>query len=389
MDTPQKKVAFVVQRYGSEITGGSEYHCRSVAEHLSPFYDITVLTTCARDYWTWENVYPPGESRINGIRVIRYRTSKTRDLEAFNAFSDRIFHHAHTPEEELRWLSDQGPYCPELIDFIDNNKKDFDVFFFFTYLYFPAYHGIRLVGEKSILQPTAHDEPAIHLELYRDMFSRVKGVAFNTPTEEKLLRRLFPLTGKISGCVGAGIDTDAFEAREVNAPGRFMLYGGRIAPGKGCEELLDFFLRFRRETNDATLELALMGNREMTLPDHPRVTYLGFVSNEEKLRLFQSARFVVIPSPFESLSLLLLEAFASRKGVLVNGRCDVLKDHCLKSNGGLFYENYDEFKACLLALEKDPGLRQVLGENGFQYVKSHYAWEKVSAGYRRLIDRIG
>ena len=85
------KLAFVVQRYGAGIAGGSEMHCRQLAERLASRHDITVLTTCARDYVTWENAYPAGLSVENGIRLQRFPVARTRDLKAFADLSDEVF----------------------------------------------------------------------------------------------------------------------------------------------------------------------------------------------------------------------------------------------------------------------------------------------------------
>ena len=110
------KIAFIVQRYGAEILGGSEYHCRLVAEHLSDRHEVEVLTTCAQDYTTWENVYQQGSDRIRGVTVRRFANAQPRDLASFNDYSDWIFANPHTTEDEEKWLKQQGPWCPALIE---------------------------------------------------------------------------------------------------------------------------------------------------------------------------------------------------------------------------------------------------------------------------------
>src|SRR5262249_54044852 len=110
------RIAFVIQRYGTEILGGSEYHCPLIAERLAEKHQVDVLTTCARDYITWKNEYPEGADRIRGVTVRRFANARLRDIASFNSYSDWIFHHAHSHQDEMEWLKQQGPWSPSLID---------------------------------------------------------------------------------------------------------------------------------------------------------------------------------------------------------------------------------------------------------------------------------
>jgi hypothetical protein len=171
------RIAFIVQRYGAEILGGSEYHCRLVAERLATRHDVEVLTTCARDYITWKNEYPEGTDRIRGVTVRRFGNAHTRDIEAFNQYSEWIFSHEHTREDEMKWLEMQGPWCPALLEYLKRHHRSYDALIFFTYLYAPTVLGMEVDPGRSILVPTAHDEPAIRLGLYKDLFRLPAAVA--------------------------------------------------------------------------------------------------------------------------------------------------------------------------------------------------------------------
>jgi len=173
------KVAFVVQRYGKEVMGGSELHCRQVAERLAgQGYDCTVFTTTAKDYVTWKNEYPAGESLLNGVVVKRYPVEKERDIQDFNRFSDWIFSNAHTLEDEIDWMDRQGPCCPPLLKALEEERSGHDVFVFFTYLYYNTYWGLQRVPLRKALVPTAHDEPALYLDIMRAVFTAPDAFVF-------------------------------------------------------------------------------------------------------------------------------------------------------------------------------------------------------------------
>jgi glycosyltransferase involved in cell wall biosynthesis len=389
-------IAFVVQRYGTEILGGSEYHCRLIAERMAlrhgsgqtGQHEVEVLTTCARDYITWANEYPEGTERINGVTVRRFANADTRDIEAFNRYSEWIFHNPHTREDEMWWLEQQGPWCPPLLDYLSAHAQSYDAVIFFTYLYAPTVLGLPIAPERSILVPTAHNEPAIHLEIYKELFTRPKAIAFNTEVEKAFLKATFEIRAA-EETVGCGVDllagsTVATDAGPCDLPaGPFLLYGGRIDAGKGCDQLLEFFQSYKEEGGPATL--VLMGAQLMPLPDVPWVRYVGLLSEADRLRALEAATIVVVPSPFESLSLLALEGMALGNPVLCNAHADVLVDHCKRSNAGLFYSTREEFVECIHVLLADRELRQRMGQNGKAYVTANYSWDVIMAKYDALM----
>jgi len=410
------KIAFIVQRYGTEILGGSEYHCRLIAERLAAHHQVDVLTSCARDYITWQNEYPEGADRVRGVTVRRFPTTQTRDLESFNRLSDRIFTSRHSHDDEMEWLRRQGPWVPALTEYLERHHQQYDVLIFFTYLYAPTVTGIRIAPSKSLLVPTAHDEPAIRLGIYRDVFAAAAGIVWNTEVERRFISEQFELRALVEDVVGCGVDlpegeaiTDADEREQVAPPSRetlaphlegpantfrrrhrihgpFALYGGRIDRGKGCEELLEYFQDYVRDGGDATL--ALMGTKLMPLPEDPRVRFAGLLPDNERLHALEAASVVVVPSPYESLSLLALEAFAVGTPILANARSEVLVEHCRQSHAGLYYENRWEFTEALKLLMSDSALREAMGRNGKAYVNRHYKWSTILEKYERMFTRL-
>lgn len=418
------KIAFVVQRYGTEILGGSEYHCRLIAERLAPRHQVDVLTTCARDYITWENDYPEGTDRVRGVSVRRFANARTRDIEAFNRYSEWIFTSAHSRDDEMEWLKQQGPWCPALQEYLERSHQQYDVLIFFTYLYAPTVLGMRVAPHKSILVPTAHDEPAIHLEIYKELFSAPAAIAYNTDVERRFLTTHFSIRAFEEETVGCGVDLphaqpysrdageadkddDADETPDEERPpswrphlagrgvifkrrhrlhGPIALYGGRIDPGKGCEELIEYFSSYVEEGGDASL--VLMGVKLMPLPEEPFIRFAGRLSDQERLQALEAATVVTVPSPYESLSLLALEAFAVGTPILANARSDVLVDHCQRSNAGLYYADRDEFVECLRLLVADHRLRAAMGRNGRAYVRKNYRWDVILSKYARMFASI-
>lgn len=383
------EVAFVVQRYGEGITGGSESLARAVAERLAGEHRITVFTSCARDYVTWRNELPEGSERLAGVEVRRFRVEEERDLDRFNAFAEPLYGRDCTREEELSFLRRQGPQVPKLVAALRRQRDDFSAIVFFTYLYYPTYWGLDAAPERSALVPTTHDEPPLRFGIYRDVFAAPRAFGFLTPAEEALVRSRFSLGARPGFQVGVGIETpeapdaDGFRARHgLERP--YVLYAGRIDAGKGCAELVAFHQQYLQDRSDAA-ELVLIGRLAMPLPALPGVRYLGFLSEAEKAAAMAGARAIVCSSPYESLSIVLLEAFALGTPGLVNERSAVLREHCLRSNAGLFYADADEYREALDLLVRDHDLHDALAASGRRYVDAEYRWSVVLDRWRALI----
>jgi glycosyltransferase involved in cell wall biosynthesis len=383
-------LAFVVQRYGKEVMGGSELHCRQIAEKMiEAGYDCTVYTTTAKDYITWKNEYSPGESLLNGVLIKRYPVDRERDIESFNKYSDWIFFNDHTKDDEWEWMEKQGPSSSALLDALEKEESEHDLFIFFTYLYYNTYWGLKRIQGKKVLVPTAHDEPALHLDIMKEVFSAPDAFMFNTESEKNMLSRLFSFEGKYQETVGVGVEIpeepntrEFFQKHRITVP--YILYAGRIEPGKGCGELIEYFLRFNRE--NPHLKLVLIGKLLMELPAHPGIQYLGFVSPEEKNAAMFGALASVHPSYLESLCMASLESMAIRTPIFVQERTDPLKQHCINGKGGLYYDSYQEFAAGLSLFLKDEKMRMIMGTNGFGYVRDNYSWPKVMDKYKKMFD---
>ena len=386
------KLAVIVQRYGRQINGGAELHARYIAERLAAHATVEVLTTCATDYVSWRNELAAGVEEVNGVTVRRFRVKHERDPKVFGKRSDRVFEQRHSIGDELDWIDAEGPTAPALVDYLRKHAGEYDYCLFFSYRYYHAYYGARATASRAVLVPTAERDEAIGLSIFGDVFRGVRGVMYNSPEERAMIQAATgnnDVPGIVVG-VGSEVATNPQPSRfrqKHNVRGPVAIYVGRIDQNKGCKELFEFFQGYLRDVSDKTT-LVLIGNSLLPIPKHPRIRHLGFVDDADKFDALAAADLLLMPSYFESLSMVALEAWALGKPVLVNGKCDVLKGQCLRSNAGLFYENYAEFAETLRAIETNRWLAASLGRNGRQYFKEHYDWPVVVRKYLDMFQRL-
>jgi len=386
------KVAVVVQRYGKAINGGAELHARYIAEHLARHGQVEVLTTCALDYVTWRNELEPGVEQIHNVSVRRFRVKHERDPLVFAKRSDRVFLERHSLGDELDWLDAEGPTSTALVDYIGAHAADYDYCLFFSYRYYHAFYGARAAGPRSILVPTAERDAAIGLSIFQPLFRSVRAVMYNSPEERAMIEAASANQDVPGVVVGIGSDVPgnpqpARFRQKYSIRGPFAIYVGRIDQNKGCEELFDYFQGYLKEPT-GKLSLILIGNSLLEIPKHPRIRHLGYLDDADKFDGMAAADLLIMPSYYESLSMVALEAWALGRPVLANGKCDVLKGQCIRSNAGLYYETYNEFIGTLEAIEQNRWLAGTLGRNGRQFFRDHYDWPVIERKYLEMFDRL-
>ena len=383
-----KKLAFVVQRCGKEVNGGSELHCLQFAQVLAGSYNVEILTTCALDYLSWENHYPAGVEKIADVVVRRFPVDRPRDMEKFSQLSRHVYEHVQSVsrQEQEEWLDAQGPNSSELETYIIDNQQHYDTFIFFTYLYQP-YFLLRHVKEKAILVPTAHDEWPIYMSIWDDFFALPAGFIFNTREEVDFLKKRFPELSFKGPVIGNGVErpnsVNPLRFREMFAvDDSFLLYTGRIDESKGCRQLFDYFIELRK-TEYFPRKLILMGKAAMEIPEHPDIISLGFVDEQVKWDGMSAADWLINPSPHESLSIVLLEAWLVGTPTLVTDQCEVLVGQSKRSNGGLWYNDLKSFKYVLQNV--DYVKRKTMGNQGKLFVQDNYSWSNILDKLRNVL----
>lgn len=389
----REKIALVNQRYGLEVNGGSELYTRQIAEKLTEFFDVDVITTKALDYTTWANYYSDDEEEINGVHIRRFPVDCCRasDFDEYNGkYLWDISQGNFDEEKERIWFEKQGPKSSKAIDYISEHADDYKAIIFVTYLYYLTVMGIPKVADKAIMVPTAHDEPFIHFLTYKKLFSIPRGFIFLTDEEKALVNGLFSNEHIPSIVAGAGVDIpsqvsgEAF--KEKYGIDNYIVYVGRIDEGKECPTLFKYFLEYKKR-NRGDLKLVLMGKAVCEIPDDPDIIPLGFVSDEDKFNGIKGSKLLVLPSKYESLSISVLEAMALGIPVVVNGQCEVLKGHCTKSNGGLYYTNYFEFEGVINYLLSHSEEYSQMQKNCLDYIKNNYRWDVIISKIIKLIQR--
>lgn len=389
------KLACVVHRYGADIAGGSEAHCRQLAERLAGRHDVTVLTTCARDYVTWANAYPPGRSDLNGVHLLRFPVRRPRSLKRFADLSDEVFDTRAPADRQEAWFRENGPDVPPLLEHLRAHGRDYDLVLFWSYRYYPSYFGLPLVADRAVLLPTAEEDPAIGLDVLESYFQKPAGYLFLTPEEQALVSRRAGRPLEPSAVIGAGLDAPAPESIDNTAsslfpasvPDEYVLYVGRVDRNKGCDTLFEYFqVHLEEGGRDTTLVLA--GPLTIPAPPHPRIRALGFVDGQVRDALLTRARALIVPSPYESLSIALLEGWNHEVPALVNGDCAVLDGQVRRAHGGLSYRSAREFSAALDWLLSHPDEARAIGRQGRAYVDREYRWPVVVQRVEALLEHV-
>ncbi|MDD5623082.1 MAG: glycosyltransferase family 4 protein, partial [Actinomycetota bacterium] len=384
-----------------DVVGGSESEAWHYANLLKEYFEVQILTTTAIDTDKWSNTLSEGDEFKDGIRITRFRVSQGRAdywIEIYgrlvNEFGNLKLNKPDLKVNErlIRWpvalqeefIYKQGPYSSSLMDFLTKESNNYKAVIFFTYLYPTTYFGIyNTPKNKIIFVPTLHNETPAYLSVYKYMARRARSILWNTKAESRFGISLW---GKLPGSVvGVNVNTKQFTPVDPGFP--YLLYCGRIDVNKGCPQLVDYFLKYKKD-HPSDLRLIFTGSDGIGLPSDTNILFKGFVSEAEKLKLMSGADIFVMPSPNESFSIVTLEAMAQRTPVLASSSSEVIIDHIKKSGGGIIYNNYDSFKDSVNSMLKNKSKSISMGKNGRSYVVSNYGFKKIQKMLREEVEKI-
>jgi len=350
---------------------------------------VEVLTSCALDHLTWENTEPAGSTVVNGVTVRRFPTASRRTLDYFELDGElRVAPEIATLSQSRRWISLNGPMCPDLVDAVA--ESDADVIACYPYLFATTVDAIAVSKVPVVLHPAAHDEPALYFSAFRRSFRDIDGLVYHTRAERDLMEDVFKIGARPQVVLGLGVNDPAGGGRrgsEILGLGDrpYLCYLGRVDEHKGCGMLADYFARFK-ERNPSDLALAFVGPVSDAAPDHPDIVVTGTVSEADKWDILAGAQVMVNPSAYESFSLVVLEAWTLGVPVLVNGACAATMEHCQRSGGGLWFDSFRSFESAVGRLVGDAGLRAVLGESGKRYTTRNYLWPSIIDRYTAFLE---
>lgn len=399
----KKTIALVIPWYGDSIRGGAEMECNSLAHSLSAAgYPVEVFTTCVKDAACdrGKNTMAPGLYMESGIPVRRFLVREERDVEKYDCANLRIYRNEPFTSEDEEIYFREDINSDEMYAYIAKNKENYRAFIFIPYMYGITYNGSSYCMEKSVLIPCLHDESYAYMQVLKKKMNEFRGIVFNAEPERELAKKLYGLEGVYTELVGVGIDTDWYKAvnpeafrRKYGIQDEFILYAGRKDAGKKADELIRFFLQYKRDTKYDQLKLVLIGGGELPVlvPEIYRseVIDLGFVSAEDKHNAFAACTVFCNPSYFESFSIVIMEAWLAKRAVLVSAHCAVTTDFVRKANAGLWYADYREFRECLQYLFDHREVIRLMGENGCRYVLNHFEHGKVAEKYVNILRKCG
>lgn len=385
------KILMITARFLEHASGGAEKLAYDYASILSESNDVTVCTSCANDYVSWKNEFSKGETKENSIRILRFSVSQTRNIVRMNRILNQCLEKGDSvsDKEQFEFLKEQGPFCPDLVNYVTKEQHNYDIAILIGYLYYPVVASIPNLKIPFVIVPTFHDEPPFRLPLYRKTYSSHYVYSFNAPEEISVYEAYTNQKTNSYFLIGTYINDTITEANLSDLHSNQLITIGRIEPAKGYPELFEYFQNWKVFSNRTDITVKCLGSiSSMETPKEPLITFTGFVSEEEKISEIQKSFLLLNPSAFESFSISIMEAWIQKKAVLVNAKSTVMKGHCLRSQGGLYYSDSLSFQKTLDFLLENREIATRLGQNGREYVLANFSKEVIRKKLNQMVSML-
>jgi len=385
IESLDKPIAFVVPWYGEDIPGGAERLCREYVHRLSQAgVAVEVLSTCVRDFTgNWSKDYhSPNIIEKPNLRIRRF-PARRRNSHQFDTVNFKLLNNLAVTAYEEHLFFFESVRSEELEQFLEHKGRDYHLIFM-PYCFGTTFEGLRQVDYRGFLLPCLHNERYALLRGSRKMHESVRGLIFNSDSEQKLALSLYAIERVPQVVLGMGIeahdpgDPVLFRSK-FGIENPYLIYVGRKDVTKNTHVLVGYFEQYLRENPDSRLDLVLLGQGNVEVPDSiaARVHNPGYVSEELKSSALAGAEMLVQPSARESFSIVLMEAWIAGTPVVVNEYCPVAVEHCRRANAGLYFRNFAEFEAVVRLLTSDKTLARQLAANGRRYALENYNWDQL------------
>ncbi len=390
------KLAVVVQRYGADINGGAELHARYIAERLAAARRGRSAHDLRARLRHLEERAAGRREQVNGVAVRRFPVAPRAQPLDFGRRSRQSSSSTHSIADELAWLDERGADesgADRLPGAVGSRVR------LLPLLQLPLLPRVarraRRAGARPILVPTAERDPAIGLAIFGPCSAACAAIMYNSHEERALIQardrqpararasssasaRRFPSAGR-PGALPAEVRASTGRSRSTSAAST------RTRAAASCST-----------TSSATrvmyprgLDLVLVGKPVMPIPKHPRIRHLGFLPDEDKFDALAAADLLIMPSYFESLSMVALEAWALGKPVLANGRCDVLQGPVHpQQRRALLRELRGVRRGALRARVERAARTRGSAATAATTSARHYAWPVIERKYLDMFERL-
>jgi glycosyltransferase involved in cell wall biosynthesis len=382
-----KNILIITSIFSGKSYSGSDRYTHEVANLLSIENQVTICTTTSLDYVRWDSHFKEGFSCLDNLKIYRFKPNYERNISKFNRSLRRLIKKKNLKSSDYeKFIIEQGPFVPKMIEYIKYNINSFEIIIFIGYLYYPIVYGIPLCKNKSIIIPTLHDEVVAYFPIYKDLLSIDLIYSFNTPEELDVYKKIYDRVPEKYSIIGTCITLNSISIPDKpNIYGKYILYVGRVDTGKGVEQLVRFFKEWKTRYN-SDYKLLIAGGGGNPIDSDLDIVFLGYVTEDEKYFLIKNSMFLINPSPMESFSIIIMEAWLFNKAVIVNSMSDTMKNHCLRSNAGLYYADIYDFMETLNFFIMNPMKRDRMGENGKRYVEENYSPKVILSKFEQIFS---